>query len=167
MAWFIGSKATSANGSESDHSENLEIPVANWHFMIRVVFDVIVLSALAIFFAVIINYIIPAPTPDEPTSVTIWLLITQMVIATVMLLIIEFIYIKFFGHSTSTFFVAEVFILLFFIAQPQIFARTYNIAKRLFAQDITLESFSDPTRELGSHKAETATTAKQRDADYQ
>jgi len=145
MAWLIGNKATNADGTDEDEGEFFRLPAANWHFVIRVILDIILLSALAIFFAIVINYIIPAPTPNEDTSVTIWLLITQMVIATIVLLTIEFLYIKLFGRSTSTFFVAEVFILLFFLAQPQIFARTYIIAQRVFAQSITLSAFPEPT----------------------
>jgi hypothetical protein len=141
MALLVGN--SKSNGFDNDNSEFFELPLANWQFVIRVIFDVIMLTALAIIFGFVIDYIIPSPTHDEDIVVTVWLLITQMIMATVILLVIEGIYITLFGRSTSTYFVSEVFVLIFFIAQQQIFARVYLVAKKVFGLDITLPAFPE------------------------
>jgi len=144
MAWLIGSSVKSRNtDTDNGNDEFFEIPIANWKFVVRVVFDVIMLSVLAIVFGFIVDLIIPSPVPGEDVVVTVWLLLTQMVLATMIILIIEYIYIQSFGRSTSTFFVSEVLILLFFISQPQVFARVYMIAKKLFGLEIALPAFPE------------------------
>jgi hypothetical protein len=143
MAILVGNSVNNGNSIDDDGNDFFKLPIADWKFVTRVIFDIIMLTTLAIILGFVIDFIVPSPTPNEDIIVTVWLLFTQMVIATIILLFIEYIYIQLFGRSTSTYFVSDIFVLIFFISQQQIFARVYLIAKKVFGLEITLPAFPE------------------------
>lgn len=127
----------SRSDPDSDEEPFEELPFANWNFLTRVIFDIFLLTLAGIFFGFVVNCIIPAPTPNEKPKVAFAFLIVQMIISTVILLMVESFYVRRVGRSSSTYFASNVFTLIFFLSQPQIFVRVYIIAKKTFGLDIS------------------------------
>jgi hypothetical protein len=111
-------------------------------FLISLIIGVIIATTLALLIGVILNIVIPyphiAPTGDDNESLglTLFLLYVQIIILVIIVAIAAFSFVKLFGRRISTYFALNIFVLILFLSQQQIFTRLAIVSRLVFGVKI-------------------------------
>jgi len=114
------------------------------NFLLSLIIGVVIATTLALLIGVFLNILIPKPKLLTPTDIedsslglTLFLLYLQIIILSIIVAVVAFIFVKLFGRRISTYFALNMFVVILFLSQQQIFVRLSIVSRLIFGVKIS------------------------------
>ena len=114
------------------------------YFLLSLIIGVVIATTLALLIGVFLNILIPKPKLLTPTDIedsslglTLFLLYLQIIILSIIVAVVAFIFVKLFGRRISTYFALNMFVVILFLSQQQIFVRLSIVSRLIFGVKIS------------------------------
>lgn len=104
------------------------------------VIGVIIATTLAILFGVLLNLVIPQPSLTaavENIYLTLFYLYVQLIVIAVIVVLAAYFFARLLGRHLYTYLALNIFVIILFLTQQQIFIRLLLVVRTIFGIDLT------------------------------
>lgn len=107
--------------------------------MPALILDSLLFTLLSLVLAFLVDLIIPSPKPDENILLTIFWLVIQIILDTVIIFLLSYAYGEVVKREPDKYYGLTMFIVIFFIAQGQLYVRLKTVYKKFIGFNIDFE----------------------------
>ena len=108
----------------------------SYRFFLNLILDVGIFSFLAVFLAILMDFIFPTPQLGDSFGITAFWFFLQILMGAALIVLISNLFFELLGRKADEFAGLTIFTVLFFLAQTQIFARVRLLTRDLSGYDI-------------------------------